>query len=120
MFFNRYRLRFTGDYAVSKDGHLFFSHRKDEQIKRFGKRIDLNQISSLLIHHLQASDCQLLVYHDETMHIDLLLAFLVDANNDQASLDILEPHQNPDYVIPIDLMRNICTLILSHDKEWEN
>ena len=42
------RAFFSGDYAYYKNGNLFFSGRKDSQIKHKGNRIDLNEVDNAL------------------------------------------------------------------------
>jgi len=96
----------TGDIVErDENGHLYFSSRKDRQVKIHGYRIELDEVSSA-IRQCSFQENSVIV------HENSLFAFVVMAEEKVDLLrlaleKIIEHHSIPQYIVPTDqLLRN--------------
>ena len=81
---NNERAYKTGDLGYYKDGNLFFSNRKDFQVKLNGYRIELGDIESNLLNISGVSSCCALPNYDSDNKVKSITAFIVSNNiNDE-------------------------------------
>ena len=73
---NNERAYKTGDLGYYKDGNLFFSNRKDFQVKLNGYRIELGDIESNLLNISGVSSCCALPNYDSDNKVKSITAFL--------------------------------------------
>lgn len=74
---NNERAYKTGDLGYYKDGNLFFSNRKDFQVKLNGYRIELGDIESNLLNISGISSCCALPNYDSDNKVKSITAFVV-------------------------------------------
>ena len=93
------RAFFSGDYAYSRRGNLYFWGRTDSQIKLRGNRIDLNEIDNAF---------RVLGFRSATIyHQDAIVSFLLGDENAPARireglLTILPEYSIPQKIVPVD------------------
>lgn len=68
-------MRATGDFVTVKDGELFFLGRKDSQIKRHGKRLNIELVQQVAEGLQQVESCAVIWYNQEK-----LILFMVSRN----------------------------------------
>lgn len=89
----------SGDYAYYKDGNLFFSGRKDSQIKHKGNRIDLNEVDNAL-RLLGYNSCT--IYLRNKIYSFVLTSKAIEKNIiDELSL-VLPDYYLPNHILAID------------------
>ena len=71
-------MRATGDWAYVKDRSIWFCGRRDRQIKRMGKRINLHWIERQLVEQLLKSPCSLVLEEDDKRNHSTLHLFVVE------------------------------------------
>ena len=101
-------MRATGDWAYVKDRSIWFCGRKDRQIKRMGKRINLDWIERQITEQLLQSVCSLVLEeaiegHHSTLHLFVVEKSLSHDSKKQASLkddlqNLLPVEARPDRV----------------------
>ena len=95
----------TGDLGYYKDGQLFFSNRKDFQVKLNGYRIELGDIESNLLNISGISSCCALPNYDSDNKVKSITAFVVNnkINDEREYAKFLKEELNkyiPSYMIP--------------------
>ncbi len=91
------RIYRTGDLGrYQADGLLYYAGRRDFQIKRHGRRVELTEIESAL-HAIDGIDRACVIYHKETQ---TLIACLTGRSYDRKDLNLLLQDRLPDYMIP--------------------
>ena len=101
-------MRATGDWAYVKNGSIWFCGRRDRQIKRMGKRINLHCIERQITEQLLESPCSLVLEEADKRNHSTLHLFVVKEsswydNEKLASLkynlrNLLPVEARPDYV----------------------
>ena len=101
-------MRATGDWAYVKNGSIWFCGRRDRQIKRMGKRINLHCIERQITEQLLESPCSLVLEETDKRNHSTLHLFVVEEssrydNEKLASLkynlrNLLPVEARPDYV----------------------
>lgn len=101
-------MRATGDWAYVKNGSMWFCGRRDRQIKRMGKRINLHSIERRIMEQLLESPCSLVLEEADKRNHSTLHLFVVEKsswydNEKLASLkynlrNLLPVEARPDYV----------------------
>ena len=102
-------MRATGDWAYVKDQCIWFCGRKDRQIKRMGKRINLDWIEREISEKLLSSEtCSLIIEKSDYSSYSRLHLFVVEkslpySSNKLTSLrsglrNLLPIHAQPDFV----------------------
>lgn len=105
-------MRATGDFVTVKDGELFFSGRKDSQIKRHGKRLNTELVQQVAEGLQQVESCAVIWYNQEK-----LILFMVSKNElvKNYIFKELETHL-PSHAIPDELVLIDSLPFTSHGK----
>uniref|UniRef100_A0A8C6EKH4 Beta-alanine-activating enzyme n=1 Tax=Microcebus murinus TaxID=30608 RepID=A0A8C6EKH4_MICMU len=88
-------MRATGDFVTVKDGEIFFLGRKDSQIKRHGKRLNIDLVQQVAEELQYVESCAVTWYNQEK-----LILFIVSKDN----LRHLPSHAIPDELVLIDVL----------------
>ncbi|ELK03685.1 Acyl-CoA synthetase family member 4 [Pteropus alecto] len=93
-------MRATGDFVTVKNGEMFFLGRKDSQIKRHGKRLNIDLVQQVAEGLRQVESCAVTWYNQEK-----LILFLVSKKElvKDYIFKELEKHL-PNYAIPDELV----------------
>ena len=101
-------MRATGDWAFVKDHCIWFCGRKDRQIKRMGKRINLDWIEQEISEKLLNEACSLIIEKSDYSSYSRLHLFVIEKSlpyksNKVTSLrtgliNLLPVHAQPDFV----------------------
>ena len=101
-------MRATGDWAYVKDCSIWFCGRRDRQIKRMGKRINLHCIERHITEQLLESSCSMVLEEADKRNHSTLHLFVVEKSPSHdseklASLkydlrNLLPVEARPDYV----------------------
>ncbi|XP_055290700.1 beta-alanine-activating enzyme isoform X3 [Moschus berezovskii] len=105
-------MRATGDFVTIKDGEIFFLGRKDSQIKRHGKRLNIELVQQVAEGLQQVESCAVIWYNQEK-----LILFMV-TKNDLVKDYIFEELQKhlPSHAIPDELVLINSLPFTSHGK----
>ncbi|XP_061276224.1 beta-alanine-activating enzyme isoform X4 [Bos javanicus] len=105
-------MRATGDFVTIKDGEIFFLGRKDSQIKRHGKRLNIELVQQIAEGLQQVESCAVTWYNQEK-----LILFMV-TKNDLVKDHIFEELQKhlPSHAIPDELVLINSLPFTSHGK----
>ncbi|XP_034860819.1 beta-alanine-activating enzyme isoform X3 [Mirounga leonina] len=105
-------MRATGDLVMVKDGEIFFLGRKDSQIKRHGKRLNIELVQQVAEGLQQVESCAVTWYNQEK-----LILFLV-SKNDLVKEYIFKELQKrlPSHAIPDELLLIDSLPFTSHGK----
>ncbi|XP_065770151.1 beta-alanine-activating enzyme isoform X5 [Muntiacus reevesi] len=105
-------MRATGDLVTVKDGEIFFLGRKDSQIKRHGKRLNLELVQQVAEGLQQVESCAVTWYNQEK-----LILFMV-TKNDLVKDYIFEELQKhlPSHAVPDELVLINSLPFTSHGK----
>ncbi|XP_059240341.1 beta-alanine-activating enzyme isoform X2 [Mustela nigripes] len=96
-------MRATGDLVMVKDGEMFFLGRKDSQIKRHGKRLNIELVQQVAEGLQQVESCAVTWYNQEK-----LILFVVSKNDFVKEYIFKElqkhlpSHANPDELLLIE------------------
>ena len=93
-------LRATGDWAYVKDGCIWFCGRKDRQIKRMGKRINLDTVEQEISEKLSNKPCSLVLEKVTSSHskIHLFVADNLSSKNSEIITSSLPHEAKPDFI----------------------
>jgi D-alanine--poly(phosphoribitol) ligase subunit 1 len=93
----------TGDSGFEKNGYIYFSGRKDEQIKLNGYRIELNEIKYVLekIDPVSQAECIPVIIDGK---IKRLIAFVKSVSADVSSIQAVLKTELPHYMIPSEII----------------
>nr|XP_010342433.1 beta-alanine-activating enzyme isoform X2 [Saimiri boliviensis boliviensis] len=105
-------MRATGDFVTVKDGEIFFLGRKDSQIKRHGKRLNIELVQQVAEELQQVESCAVTWYNQEK-----LILFIVskDALVKDYIFKELQKHL-PSHAIPDELVLIDTLPFTSHGK----
>nr|XP_014713302.2 beta-alanine-activating enzyme isoform X2 [Equus asinus] len=105
-------MRATGDFVTVKDGEIFFLGRKDSQIKRHGKRLNIELVQQVAEGLQEVESCAVTWYNQEK-----LILFMV-SKNDLVKDYIFEELQKhlPSHAIPDELVLIDSLPFTSHGK----
>ncbi|CAK6433154.1 unnamed protein product [Pipistrellus nathusii] len=105
-------MRATGDFVTVKDGELFFLGRKDSQIKRHGKRLNIELVQQVAEGLQQMESCAVIWYNQEK-----LILFVLSKNELVKNFIFkeLETHL-PSHAIPDELVLIDSLPFTSHGK----
>ncbi|KAM7157633.1 beta-alanine-activating enzyme isoform 1-T1 [Molossus nigricans] len=105
-------MRATGDFVTVKDGALFFLGRKDSQIKRHGKRLNIELVQQVAEGLQQVESCAVIWYNQEK-----LILFVVSKTElvKDYIFKELEKHL-PSHAIPDELVLIDSLPFTSHGK----
>ncbi|XP_006113560.2 beta-alanine-activating enzyme [Pelodiscus sinensis] len=104
-------LRETGDFVRVKDGEIFFLGRKDSQIKRHGKRLNIDCVQEAAEGLCNVESCAVTWYQQEK-----LILFVVPKDSSAGdTLKELEKHL-PTHAIPDELVLIETLPFTSHGK----
>ncbi|XP_061441228.1 beta-alanine-activating enzyme isoform X2 [Rhineura floridana] len=105
-------MRATGDFVRIKDTEMFFLGRKDNQIKRHGKRLNIEYVQQIAEDYYQVETCAVLWYQQEK-----LILFVVPKGILIKS-DLLKKLQEslPSHAVPDDLLLIDTLPFTSHGK----
>ncbi|XP_045387624.1 beta-alanine-activating enzyme isoform X3 [Lemur catta] len=98
-------MRATGDFVTVKDGEIFFLGRKDSQIKRHGKRLNIELVQRVAEELQYVESCAVTWYNQEK-----LILFMVSKDNlvkDYIFQELqrhLPSHAIPDELVLIDVL----------------
>uniref|UniRef100_A0A8D2DJD6 Beta-alanine-activating enzyme n=1 Tax=Sciurus vulgaris TaxID=55149 RepID=A0A8D2DJD6_SCIVU len=98
-------MRATGDFVTVKDGEIFFLGRRDSQIKRHGKRLNIQLLQQVAEELQQVESCAVTWYNEEK-----LILFIVskdDLMKDYIFKELqkhLPNHAIPDEIVLIDIL----------------
>ncbi|XP_049645894.1 beta-alanine-activating enzyme isoform X1 [Suncus etruscus] len=98
-------MRATGDFVTVEDGEMFFLGRKDSQIKRHGKRLNIELVQQVAEGIEQVESCAVTWYNQEKLI--LFLVSKADIEKDyifQELQEQLPSHAIPDELVPIDVL----------------
>ncbi|NXP09859.1 ACSF4 enzyme, partial [Thinocorus orbignyianus] len=106
------RMRETGDFVRVQDGNLFFLGRKDNQIKRHGKRFNIEWLQQAAEDLCQVEACAVTWYQQEK-----LILFVVPKGDleKRETLQELQKHL-PAHAIPDELVLIKALPLTSHGK----
>ncbi|XP_055485176.1 beta-alanine-activating enzyme isoform X1 [Psammomys obesus] len=102
-------MRATGDFVTVKDGEIFFLGRKDSQIKRHGKRLNIELVQQVVEELHQVESCAVTWYNQEKLV--LFVVSKVDLVKDYLFKELqkhLPSHALPDDVVFIDTLPFTC------------
>lgn len=86
------RLYRSGDYGrLLPDGSLSFTGRKDDQVKLRGQRVELSEISSILLRSPEVLDCISLIIEQESQTDQRLVCFWTPAGSPMGEFYCLTP-----------------------------
>lgn len=105
-------MRATGDFVTVKDGELFFLGRKDSQIKRHGKRLNIELVQQVAEGLQRVESCAVIWFNQEK-----LILFIVSKNEliKDYVFKELEKHL-PSHAIPDELVLIDSLPFTSHGK----
>ncbi|KFO37382.1 Acyl-CoA synthetase family member 4 [Fukomys damarensis] len=105
-------MRATGDFVTLKGGEIFFLGRKDSQIKRHGKRLNIELVQQTAEELQQVESCAVTWYNQEK-----LILFIV-SKDDVVKDDIFKELQKrlPNHAIPDELVLIDTLPFTSHGK----
>lgn len=105
-------MRATGDFVTVKDGEIFFLGRKDSQIKRHGKRLNIELVQQVAEGLQRVESCVVIWYNQEK-----LILFMVSKNElvKEYIFKELEKHL-PSHAIPDELVLIDSLPFTSHGK----
>ncbi|KAL1790400.1 acyl-CoA synthetase family member 4 isoform X1 [Sigmodon hispidus] len=98
-------MRATGDFVTVKDGEIFFLGRKDSQIKRHGKRLNIELVQQVAEELHQVESCAVTWYNQEKLI--LFIVSNIDLEKDCIFKELqkhLPTHALPDDVVLIDTL----------------
>ncbi|WGV25101.1 non-ribosomal peptide synthetase [Halotia branconii] len=100
------RIYRTGDLAKwCTDGNLEYLGRIDEQVKLRGFRIEIGEITSLLLQHPLVKEAVVILYNADSNH--RLIAYIIEAGKSvNLAVEVKEYLKNslPNYMIPSQIM----------------
>ncbi|EDL37914.1 RIKEN cDNA A230062G08, isoform CRA_b, partial [Mus musculus] len=102
-------MRATGDFVTVKDGEIFFLGRKDSQIKRHGKRLNIALVQQVAEELRQVESCAVTWYNQE--RLILFIVSKVDLVKDCIFKELqkhLPAHALPDDMVLIDTLPFTC------------
>ncbi|XP_044274089.1 beta-alanine-activating enzyme isoform X1 [Varanus komodoensis] len=105
-------VRETGDFVIVKDCEMFFLGRKDNQIKRHGKRLNLEYVQQIAEGCCQVETCAVIWYQEEK-----LIIFVVPKDIFKKR-DLLKKLKEclPSYAVPDELLLIDSLPVTSHGK----
>ncbi|XP_054340660.1 beta-alanine-activating enzyme isoform X2 [Pongo pygmaeus] len=105
-------MRATGDFVTVKDGEIFFLGRKDSQIKRHGKRLNIELVQQVAEELQQVESCAVTWYNQEK-----LILFMVskDASVKEYIFKELQKYL-PSHAVPDELVLIDSLPFTSHGK----
>ncbi|XP_045428305.1 beta-alanine-activating enzyme isoform X3 [Pipistrellus kuhlii] len=96
-------MRATGDFVTVKDGELFFLGRKDSQIKRHGKRLNIELVQQVAEGLQQVESCAVIWYNQEKLILFVVSKNVIVKNYIFKELEThLPSHAIPDELVLID------------------
>ncbi|GCB60124.1 beta-alanine-activating enzyme [Scyliorhinus torazame] len=105
-------MRNTGDWVIIKDGHMYYKGRQDNQIKRHGKRLNLESVQQVAEGLNQVEACVVTKYDQDKLVLFVVprsIAEFREGITTNFRRDILlelekhlPPHAIPDDVVKID------------------
>ncbi|XP_045853695.1 beta-alanine-activating enzyme isoform X3 [Meles meles] len=105
-------MRATGDLVTVKDGEMFFLGRKDSQIKRHGKRLNVELVQQVAEGLQQVESCAVTWYNQEK-----LLLFVVSKTDLEKEYIFKELQKHlPSHAIPDELLLIEALPFTSHGK----
>ncbi|XP_059778929.1 beta-alanine-activating enzyme isoform X3 [Balaenoptera ricei] len=105
-------MRATGDFVTIKDGEIFFLGRKDSQIKRHGKRLNIELVQQVAEGLQQVESCAVTWYNQEK-----LILFMVSKNDLVKDYIFKELQKHlPSHAIPDELVLIDSLPFTSHGK----
>lgn len=102
-------MRATGDFVTVKDGEIFFLGRKDSQIKRHGKRLNIELVQQVAEELHQVDSCAVTWYNQEKLI--LFIVSKVGLVKDHIFKELqkhLPTHALPDDMVLIDTLPFTC------------
>ncbi|XP_074132248.1 beta-alanine-activating enzyme isoform X1 [Sminthopsis crassicaudata] len=105
-------MRATGDFVTVKGEAVFFLGRRDSQIKRNGKRINIECIQQVAEGICQVESCAVIWYHQERL---ILFVVTKDDLVKDGILGELQKHL-PSYAVPDDIVVIEALPFTSHGK----
>ncbi|NXU53145.1 ACSF4 enzyme, partial [Turnix velox] len=105
-------MRATGDFVRVQDSNLFFLGRKDNQIKRHGKRFNIECLQQAAEDFCQVEACAVTWYQQEKL---ILFVVPKDGFKKRETLKDLQKHL-PSYAIPDELVLIKSLPLTSHGK----
>ncbi|XP_051822133.1 beta-alanine-activating enzyme isoform X2 [Antechinus flavipes] len=105
-------MRATGDFVTVKGEAMFFLGRRDSQIKRHGKRINIECIQQVAEGICQVESCAVIWYHQERL---ILFVVTKDDLVKDGILGELQKHL-PGYAVPDDIVVIEALPFTSHGK----
>ncbi|XP_069056937.1 beta-alanine-activating enzyme isoform X2 [Pleurodeles waltl] len=105
-------MRETGDWVTVKDGNIMFLGRKDNQIKRHGKRLNIEYVQQVVEGFCEVEACAVTWYQNEK-----LVLFVVprDTIEKKSMFAELQKHLNS-YAVPDDIFVIETLPLTSHGK----
>ncbi|XP_072799606.1 beta-alanine-activating enzyme isoform X3 [Vicugna pacos] len=105
-------MRATGDFVTVKDGEIFFLGRKDSQIKRHGKRLNVELVQQIAEGLQEVESCAVTWYNQEK-----LILFMVSKKDlvKDCIFKELQKHL-PSHAIPDELVLIDSLPLTSHGK----
>ncbi|XP_026913005.1 beta-alanine-activating enzyme isoform X3 [Acinonyx jubatus] len=105
-------MRATGDLVTVKDGEMLFLGRKDSQIKRYGKRLNIEFVQQVAEGLQQVESCAVTWYNQEK-----LILFMVSKNDVVKEYIFKELQEHlPSHAIPDELVLIDSLPFTSHGK----
>jgi amino acid adenylation domain-containing protein len=114
------RMYRTGDLAVRRgNGEIEFRGRMDRQVKIYGKRVELNEIDSVLARHPDLSFATTHARVGSRGEIRLIAYVVAKSADDTLSADLLRKHilqTLPSYMVPAHFVRLPSIPLLTNGK----
>lgn len=106
-------MRATGDWAYVKDRSIWFCGRRDRQIKRMGKRINLDWIERQITEQLLESACSLVLAEGSERNHSTLHLFVVEKSSSYGSEKQASLKHDLRNLLPVEA-RPDCVHVVSH------
>uniref|UniRef100_A0ABM5GI35 Beta-alanine-activating enzyme isoform X1 n=2 Tax=Pogona vitticeps TaxID=103695 RepID=A0ABM5GI35_9SAUR len=98
-------MRATGDFVRVKDTEMFFLGRKDNQIKRHGKRLDIQQVQQIVEGHSEVESCALIWYQEKKLILFVVPKGILERRHFLNKLQKCLPgHAVPDELLLIEIL----------------
>uniref|UniRef100_A0A8D0LCY2 Aminoadipate-semialdehyde dehydrogenase n=1 Tax=Sphenodon punctatus TaxID=8508 RepID=A0A8D0LCY2_SPHPU len=98
-------MRETGDFARVKDAEIFFLGRKDNQIKRHGKRLNIEYVQQIAegLHHIET--CAVTWYRQEKLILFIIPKVNLSGRDTLKALqEQLPGHAVPDEIVQVEAL----------------
>lgn len=106
-------MRATGDWAYVQEGSMWFCGRRDRQIKRMGKRINLDWIERQITEKILENACSLVLEKTAKSHHSMLHLFVAEKSLSYNNTELTSLNRDITNLLPVEA-RPDCVHMVSH------